>query len=331
MAKCASGRIKIAVIALQILAVLSVLLCGKASIAQNDVNFGGVGMPHDPGIPDSKACDKDYWNVLKAKSWLMGQYDTLVNQTLIVKPDSVFEYTCFHQFLGYTSEVIAPIFSESQEFKDIYIDIGTTRGPRIIHTGFAQPIGSMAESLSKSILEPLVIYLENNFYHTLLGGTSSIDAPEPVMGGANYTCSVMAQVWHVAKCTNALPPWLPNTGIDENFYEIEDFVGFDPREYPRSCDNSQVFQKTIDLSNNEGPEKSTVDKPVPGTSGSYAKLKEHPSKCVTEPIPVGLDYTTEVPVISGEKVIGRESRNYSEHVCPNQGCHYDPVAHKCVE
>ncbi len=309
---------------------------GGGSGAPGDVNFGGLGMPEDrtateggiPGGDGSEACDEDYLNVLRSQAWLAGQYDILMNQSLILKPDSVFEYTCFHQFLGYTSDVIAPIFSESQEFEEINIDIGTVRGSRIINTGFARDEGSMADSLTSAVIDPLTTYLENNFGHTFLGGTSAMDGATPAIGGASYTCEAMALVWQIAKCTNFHPPWLPEMGRG-NLYEIEDFVGYDPRLYPEECDNSQVFQEFIDISNNEDLDYHTVDEPVPEGFGSYVELREPP--CTSPPIPVGLTYTREDPVIVHDLVVDTETIEFQEHVCPNQGCHYDPEAGACVQ
>ncbi len=285
-----------------------------------DVNFGGPGMPADrpassgsPGAWGAKACDEDYMNVLRSQAWLAGQYETLVNQSIILKPDSVFEYSCFFEPIGYTSSAIAPIFSESQEFEEITIDIGTMRGPRIINTGFAREQGSMEEALLKSVLYPLDHYLKNNYEHTLLGGTSALPG---------QPCQPMSLVWHLAKCTNFHPPWLEEAGRG-NLYEIEDFIELDPRLYPEECNNSQVSEWIIDASNNEDLAYHSVSKPF--TFEEYRN-----ASCASPPVPVGLEYTKEVPELSGELVIGQEVLEYAEYVCPNQGCHYDPEAGECV-
>jgi hypothetical protein len=309
------------------LAVIVMLFSGMAPA--QEVNFGGPGMPEyraatEGGIPGgwgSDACDEDYINLLKTQAWLAGQYEILVNQTTILKPDSVFEYTCFHQFLGYTADPIAYIFSESDAFDEIVIDIGALRGPRIIFTGFSRERGSMADALTLAVIEPLTQYLENSFGHTFLGGTSGLDGEAPAIGGAEYTCELMAAIWYEAKCTNFDPGWMADAGRG-GLYEIEDFVGLDPRLYPEECANSQVFQEYIDLSNNVDLAFHDVDPYFPEDYfDSYELLRD--ASCTSPPIPVGLPWVYEIPVLSGNLVIGQEREPKEEFACPNQGCHYD--------
>ncbi len=307
------------------------------SHATGIVNFGGTGMP-DParrategGVPggyDSQACDADYMNTILTQSWLAGQYDTLLNQTLIVKPDSVFEYTCFHQFLGYTADAIAPLFSESQHWEEFEVDIGTLRGSRMITTGFAREEGSMANALTEAIIPSLSQYLQGNFPHTYLGGTADIDGEAPFIGGASYTCDHMAFVWHIAKCTNFHPPWLPEMGLG-NLYEIENFVDFDPRLYPQECNNSQVTQELINISNNEELAFYTIDIPVPEGYDSYQVLRD--TSCTSPPIPTGITYDRENPVVENGLVVATERFVFQEYVCPNQGCHYNPDSGACEQ
>lgn len=46
-----------------------------------------------PGIPQT--CDPDFWEVMDARAWMEGSREMEMAQRLILKPDSVLEYSCF--------------------------------------------------------------------------------------------------------------------------------------------------------------------------------------------------------------------------------------------
>ncbi|NCC22814.1 MAG: hypothetical protein EOM26_10195 [Alphaproteobacteria bacterium] len=278
--------------------------------------FPGYDMHPDKAW--SNACDGDYMNTIFAQAWLKGQYDVIVNQTLILKPDSVFEYTCFTDFLDNTEENIAPLFSESQLLKELYVDIGTTRGPRIIRVGFAREIGSMAEVIAQAIRPALAEYIAGNFWHTYLGGTSGLDM-----------CASMTSVWHEAKCVNFHPDHY-GTDTDETFYEIEDFVNIDPRQHPDglACDITAVSELLIQTTYNPDFSYVRQDLPVPPQSlaDSYVELREH-NNCSMPPVPVGITFRHRDPRNQPVREIGYE--DVEEYVCPQQGCHYAERGGSC--
>ncbi len=276
------------------------------------------GLDSNPDKAWSAACDGDYMNTIFNKSWLSGQYDTLINQTLILKPDSVFEYTCFITQVDNFSANIAPIFSETLELEEMIVNIGTTRGPRLIVVGYAQEPGVMADALFFTVVLSLLEYIELNFWHSSLGGTG----PEIPLDA----CDAMAQVWQVAKCTNNLPPHYYNA----SYYGIEDFIEFDPRIHPEPliCDDTFVSQEMIDATNNVDFAYALYDEPIPPGFESYLELTDF-FDCASPPIPVGLDYEYMEPVPGPSGVaIGTEAIPLVEYVCPNQGCHYEEGA--CV-
>lgn len=284
----------------------------------------------------SPACDGDVMNTIFARSWLNAQQDILINQLYIKKPDSVLEYSCFDENMGVVAEHIAPLFSETQYFRNVSVDIGTTRGSRVINTGFAQDLGQMRKALNRAIMPALNTYIETNFWHEFLGGTAGFDREIPdEAGDGSYTCDVMATVWQVAKCENFMPGYYQQRGDSGLFYEFEDLIGFDPRLYPEpyQCNNSLVTQEMIDLSNNAVKAFSRLPPPLPPSyarSGTYRELLE-PGNCEgTYPVPTGLTARQKNLIMSGDRVIRTEQFTYPEYTCVNPGCHYDRETQECV-
>ena len=52
------------------------------------------------GVP--KTCDSEFYDVMSNRAWLESSREMEVAQTLINKPDSVLEYTCFDEILKKT-------------------------------------------------------------------------------------------------------------------------------------------------------------------------------------------------------------------------------------
>lgn len=284
----------------------------------------------------SPACDGDVMNTIFARSWLNAQQDILINQLMIKKPDSVLEYSCFDENMGVVADTIAPLFSETQKFKSVTVDIGSARGSRMIQTGFAQDTGAMRKSLNKAIMPALNTFIDTNFWHDFLGGVAGFDRDIPdEAGDGSYTCDVMATVWKVAKCENFMAGYYEQRG-NGLFYEFEDLIGFDPRKYPdpQQCNNSLITQEMIDLSNNAVKAFSRLPPPVPP---SYAKSKTYhelldPANCEgTYPVPTGLTARQKNVIKSGDLPIRTEQYTYPEYTCVNAACHYDREQKKCVE
>ncbi len=68
-------------------------------------------------------CDPNYYKSLEARAWLEAQREITQNQNLILKPDSVLEYTCFDKHLGVLAAQAPSLFSE------------TTRCGPVMHAG----------------------------------------------------------------------------------------------------------------------------------------------------------------------------------------------------
>ena len=109
----------------------------------------------------SKGCDVDFYEQLQASSELKATQELEAAQAIILKPDSVLEYTCFQS--------------------------------RVQTAGSALPFqNDLSDMLGTLAGEPFERYLEGNFDHALDGGHSSVRAGDP--------CSVMAAVWQSAQC-----------------------------------------------------------------------------------------------------------------------------------
>lgn len=289
----------------------------------------------------SPGCDGDVMNTIFARAYLNAQQDIMVNQTLIQKPDSVFEYTCFDKWPGIMAEKIPPLFSKSDAFKDIDIDVGTTRGPRIDHTGFASDPAEypMRDVLEKTILPILTQYLNANFPKGYLDGTTTLNyngrPASPAIGDGTYSCDEMNKVWKIAKCVNFMDAGIYTEKGNGLFYEFEDLVGFDPRIHPDPCNNPppEYNQAMIDLSNNAVKAFSRLEpfKPPPTAAKSDWTELLRPGQCEnTYPIPTGLKVKRDEKIKSGSLVIEIKPYEYDEYACPVPGCNYDWEEHKCI-
>jgi hypothetical protein len=286
----------------------------------------------------SAACDGDVMNTIFARAYLNAQQDIMVNQTLIQKPDSVFEYSCFDKWPGIMAEHIPPLFSESDAFKDIDIDVGTTRGSRIDHTGYMPvypPEHKMRALLEKAIVPVLDQYIKANFAHGYLGGTTTLQYDPAKIGDGTYSCDEMNKVWKIAKCVNFMDAGIYTERGNGLFYEFEDLIGFDPRIHPEPCNNppANYNQAMIDLSNNAVKAFSRLEpfRPSPTAKNSAWSDLLQPGQCEnTYPIPTGLKVKRDEKIMSGNLVVDVQTYEYDEYTCPVPGCNYNWEQKKCI-
>jgi len=120
-----------------------------------------VAKAEPPAIPAT--CDEDFWGVMDARAWMEGKREMEVAQRLILKPDSVLEYSCFAK--------------RGQKLQNVNL--------------FGKPERSF--DLRILVSSALNAYINNNFGHKYGGGSTNLN-------GTN--CSVMGQVWDALKCVN---------------------------------------------------------------------------------------------------------------------------------
>ena len=250
-----------------------------------------------PPIADTP-CDSLYYQTLSARAWLEAQREITQNQNLILKPDSVLEYTCFDMFLDELAQHAQNMFSETTQF------------------GNPNPDPSMDNALDDLVGDSLRNYVSSNFgYYDMLGGHSAgtgiTHVPNTISNGT-YTCDMMAQVWTAAKCINFVSD--PANDGFYTFVEYRDSV-LDKRVLPPSsvCTPSPGWATNIATSTISPP---WTDDPMQ----TYLDLMD-PANCSgSTAIPTGVEVNR--PSVA--------PNTYDEHVCIIPGCRYDPAATNCV-
>ena len=59
--------------------------------------FSVLSAPVHAEVVPGSSCDVDVYKVLSDRAWMEGQREMEIAQKLILKPDSVLEYSCFSQ------------------------------------------------------------------------------------------------------------------------------------------------------------------------------------------------------------------------------------------
>ncbi|MCB9990064.1 MAG: hypothetical protein H6867_01630 [Rhodospirillales bacterium] len=269
--------------------------------------------------PDVKpGCDPEIMDALEAKAWMHAQRRVAQNKNLILKPDSVLEYSCFNQHLGYLAANPGRRFSEEVNYWGPIAGITPT---------------SLDNALFNTVTAPLVSYLQANFFHTFLAGrmTDVGGAPPPY---GTYNCHAMEIVWEEARCMQFMDLEAIDGFFDFPWYRVND-----PRRIPPAfqCAADGRFTPAIVetyrgrgqdlLHGDEWPlfvlqaENDPVRDPI--------LYKEDPiviNPIIDKIIPDNCNKSAIVPTgvhieIPGEK-------NFPENVCSIPGCSYDGA--QCV-
>jgi hypothetical protein len=247
------------------------------------------------GFPVSPStCDCEFLEAMESHAWMTAEREVVQNQNLIVKPDSVLEYTCFDDFLRVTAKYIGPIFSESQVW-------GLIPG---------QDPESLDRSLEYAVYASMVAYLELNFWHDFLGGRMEgvNHTPRSVIGGGDYTCDWMYKVWKFAKCYNFM------TRDHDGFFSFENYANTpDKRELPEPCEKDPRWPEQLDraLLNPKWEERQE-----PYNTRAHLRVTNflNPDHCkIAQPTGVIVQ-----PVM--QSIPGRDG------FCTNPGCSYDMEA-----
>ncbi len=253
------------------------------------ISFGSQGMA---GVAPSP-CDPEYYQSLRSRAWLEAQREITQNQNLIVKPDSVLEYTCFDQFMSILAYEAFNMFSETPRW------------------GIVLPPNSMDIALQNLVGTALGSYLAANFSHMFRGHRSLVldYLPRPVSGipGTAYLCTSMRDVWLESKCTD----FIEDPGTD-GFYTFENYRDTpDKRTRPDPCFNPGLPARWAIEFNT-----ATVNPFTPW---------EEDNQAVFFGLLAGCDGGTlqlETGVIVQRSK--QEPRRYREKVCAPPGCRYVP-------
>ncbi len=118
------------------------------------------------GIIENPGCDPDFMTVVEDRAWMEGQREVEMAERLILKPDSVLEYSCFNELVNELA-VAGSVFSDSP---------------------------SLNASFEQIVYTPLAEYIDQNFAHTFAGGTYT--------GAATAPCAAMNAVWDFSRCSD---------------------------------------------------------------------------------------------------------------------------------
>ncbi len=216
---------------------------------------GGIGRAFAV-LPAS--CDSEFYDVMEARATLQAKRDVEMAQTIILKPDSVLEYSCFMNRLIEVSGVAGKIFSGNvkpplfQEPPMTYTPSGPylptidedavtapNSGQSEVKVGPNPPGGDLHADRLGNALGLLVTASLNEFMypafgHTFAGGTYA--------GEVSDVCEPMRLVWDFLRCKN----------FDPNlFMTFEELVDNDRRTHPVVCadtNRTSVWQDNIDKS-----------------------------------------------------------------------------------
>ena len=191
----------------------------------------------------SGSCDANFMNQIYSRAFMEANREVIMSEQIIHKPDSVLEYTCFDQFISMAAHNAGPIFSETDYWENMTIEIWTGDNVYTTTINVVFPSTHMDNILAALILDTLSNYIDANFGHTFLGeGTTLDNTISSSIGSNSYNCSHMSTVWTVAKCLDF--------GEDDRFRSFEHLVSNDPRSIPQECSPGNTSSDTVTSGNN---------------------------------------------------------------------------------
>ncbi len=248
-----------------------------------------------PVIADTP-CDSKYYETLAARAWLEAQREITQNQNIILKPDSVFEYTCFDRLLSELADHASQMLSETG--------------------AYGSPLGSnsMDNALNNLVGTALISYVGSNFgyYPGLLGGhisaTGIKHTPSSISAGA-YSCDIMERVWKAAKCINFI-----TDNTHDGFFTFQEYsTQADKRHLPTACTSiSANWTANINTALKVGPWTNDPLRTYLGET-SAQNCAGSSCNCTGRPIPTGVK-------------VKKKGVNtpFDEKVCLQAGCRYHP-------
>lgn len=211
-------------------------------------------------------------------------------QRIIIKPDSVLEYSCFNEALIHAG-------TNAGRFSDYGLATGV-RPPEFDGTQPPTRVypNSLDNALSATVLSSLVGFLES-FSHIYGGGTFAM-APNPLAG-----CNPMNVVWHASKCLNFDPSW---------WVRFEDLADRDIRAFPVPCDQNDTDRSTNITAALEAAFPEPADSAASGGMDSYTGHVEGITECgQSEPLQTGIRFQLS------------DGTDVDDAVCVVPGCYYD--------
>ncbi len=275
------------------------------------VSFGVAMSLSAVALAQTAPCDPQYMDALESRAYLEAQREISMNQNLILKPDSVFEYTCFDRIMGTVarSQSDRGNFSESNRWGEI---------PN-------HDARSLDRAFDAVVTKALTAYINTNFGHTFLGGRASIDG-NPTQNVASmpdsvrYSCDRMLAVWNAARCMNFFDQ------TQDRFHDFQYLTSSDPRRLPSVCPNNGITSEWINRAFNNEANRYVLspENPMDNTPYTSDPMASHLSRI--NPVGVAPATSCAAPIPTGVVVFrqGGSPEYYNEKVCPNPGCYYVP-------
>lgn len=255
-------------------------------------------------IAEGVGCDPAFAKVLGHRAWLEGEREVEAAQRILLKADSVLQYSCF------VGQATAAGLAANMMFSDNVTSTTLFKGLPLSPFGpNPPPLGSFNGSELEAYLRLIAMgppagtgpggnYLALNFGHKFAGGFYSTGGP----------CAAMAQVWRFVKCSDFNMDW---------FKTFEELAAADPRTQPWACNSAARNQAWADAMAGAFPVPST-----PAASGGMDRTIHNNQKMFgancsqSKPIPTGIS-------------VKRNGSDLKDHVCPSPGCYYDPSSSTC--
>ncbi len=301
-------------------------------LTPDDDPFDGVIEPNQPGTPNapklglsSYACDADFMNQIYAKAFLEAEREVVINNALMLKPDSVLEYSCFDQDAAAVALFAGPVFSESTRWAPTTINV--LPGSVTINVNMGDT--RLDTSIEQLVLESLKVYVDENFAHDFLGGAATGDnntIANTVAGISTLPCDFMYLVQDVSRCDDfALNSRFMTF---ETYFSTPALINNDPRTLPETCPSGhQITQATINIAKNTDWTFAAFDRLdalLPFQRAGFPPAAGGNSCESAIPIPTGvITFYEEYGSDPAGNPITIEKYPYEDKVCSNPDCLFD--------
>ena len=249
-------------------------------------------------------CDPNVLNLMRQKGWMEAQRENYTNQSLILKPDSVFAATCFDKQLGVAKSKLG-----------VKEKTGTTDDTTRYKQSIDDTAGKIAGSFSGASGNKVLTTPDKN---SSTPNETSYNTSSPE--SADFNCTAMADMWKTTQCGNM-------SGADMPTLQEVGSSGKDSRQYPQACSAGKDDKASGGSANNySGVLEQQYTKANAGIDGvpalntydcqhvPYSQLGKEPYK----------DCPATCTTISLSGRGTDKNGSVLEVSCPNPGCHPEP-------
>ena len=275
-----------------------------------------------------ESCDANFMNQIYAKAFMEAERGTVMANSMILKTDSVLEYTCYDQLAAMVarnsnfSPATRPFFGETDRWAPASISyIGGN-----VNINVDMGAGYLDNLINILVLESLTAYATGSFSYDFLGGTATGDNNtfSTTVAGVQSVCDFMYNLHYISKCDD----FALNTGFMsfEAMFGSTPLVSNDPRTLPVACPSTHGITSTIiDVAKNDTWNFASFD-PV-DTAMMNLPITNDPSGGAcdnVDPIPTGVIVSFEERDIdlAGQSNLVQQY-TYEDKVCSNPACYFD--------